>query len=275
MQDHTINQPRAASVIDAQGFELARINPGARTDTIRADQIFVDIYLGGATAEYVSDNGEHIVAQCPPNSFTFLPAGHAREVRRTRTGTAVQLLMGTNAVQQFSVHEGVNLARSEPLWHTFDHGMIGIATIISDHLRTAGDPIHPEIGKGYVRLILLRLAQIVARETVVGTTALPAAVQRAIEYVEAHHMEPVKLNDIASAAGLSPYHFSRVFRQAMDTSVHAYVTDRRIAIAQDLMQHSDLALSEIAYRVGFGSQSHMTTVFKKLTGRTPGTWSAK
>ncbi|MEL6216553.1 MAG: hypothetical protein AAFQ99_12860, partial [Pseudomonadota bacterium] len=168
MQDHTINQPRAASVIDAQGFELARINPGARTDTIRADQIFVDIYLGGATAEYVSDNGEHIVAQCPPNSFTFLPAGHAREVRRTRTGTAVQLLMGTNAVQQFSVHEGVNLARSEPLWHTFDHGMIGIATIISDHLRTAGDPIHPEIGKGYVRLILLRLAQIVARETVVG-----------------------------------------------------------------------------------------------------------
>lgn len=272
MHDDRILIKPQATVVDGPGFVLSRISPGARVDAIPADQSFVDIYLGGATAEYVSDNGEHIVAQCPPNSFTFLPAGHAREIRRTRTGTAIQLTIGGPALEELAVHDRVDLLNSDPLWHVFDQGMIGVATIISDHLRTTEDEIHKDIGKGYVRLLLLRLAQIMAHDTIERQTALPAAVQRALEFIEAHYSETIQLADIANAAGLSPFHFSRVFRQAMQTSVHAYVTQRRIAIAQELMEHTDHPLSDIAYRVGFGSQSHMTTIFKKLTGRTPGSW---
>jgi len=75
---------------------------------------------------------------------------------------------------------------------------------------------------------------------------------------------------MAAAAHLSAYHFARQFKAATGMPPHQYVIARRVARAQPLLHPDhDLALAEIAARVGFSDQSHFSQHFKRLVGVTP------
>lgn len=65
------------------------------------------------------------------------------------------------------------------------------------------------------------------------------------------------------------HHFGRAFRHATGLPPHQYVTEQRIAKATELLAGSDLPIADIAHAVGMSSQSHLTTVFRKLVGDTP------
>lgn len=84
--------------------------------------------------------------------------------------------------------------------------------------------------------------------------------------------EPLTLSELAAEAGLSRMHFAAQFRAATGCSPHAYLLSRRIEAAKTLLAEGDTALVQVALRVGFLAQSHFTTVFKRLTGETPGRW---
>jgi AraC-like DNA-binding protein len=96
--------------------------------------------------------------------------------------------------------------------------------------------------------------------------------KRATEYMAANLSEPIKLADIASAAGLSRMHFAAQFRAATGLRPHEYLVQRRIERAQHLLLHSRLPLVEIALEVGFKTQAHFTTVFSRLVDETPNAW---
>lgn len=93
--------------------------------------------------------------------------------------------------------------------------------------------------------------------------------RRAAEYIGANLAENPELVDIAAAVGMSPYHFARLFKQAMGITPHQYVIAQRITSAQQLLMTSDLPLVEVGLRVGFNTQSHFSTLFRRWTGLTP------
>lgn len=101
----------------------------------------------------------------------------------------------------------------------------------------------------------------------------PRAVAVAQAYLEAHAAEPVALADLAAAVGLSPFHLVRVFRRAVGVPPHAYLESVRIRRAQQLLA-AGLPLAEVAYAVGYSSQSHFTTRFRRVIGVTPGRYRA-
>lgn len=106
-----------------------------------------------------------------------------------------------------------------------------------------------------------------------GSPALaPYRLARARDYVEAHLGQDVGLDEIAGAAGLSPFHFSRAFRKATGQSPVRYLLGRRIERAKDLLTGSPVSLAEVALAVGFSGQSHFTTAFRRATGLPPGAW---
>lgn len=97
---------------------------------------------------------------------------------------------------------------------------------------------------------------------------------RVVEFIDANLSRPIITRELASVAGFSPYHFSRCFRAATQTSPHRFVIKRRIELGARLLAESDLSLAQIAYECGFASQAHFTTAFKAEIGITPGAYRA-
>jgi AraC family transcriptional regulator len=95
---------------------------------------------------------------------------------------------------------------------------------------------------------------------------------RVIEYVEANFAEPVSLNDLAGVAGLTRMHFAAQFRAATGSPPHQYLLRRRIERAQELLIDDAESLVNIALSVGFQTQSHFTSVFKRFVGLPPRAW---
>jgi AraC family transcriptional regulator len=93
--------------------------------------------------------------------------------------------------------------------------------------------------------------------------------QQVTEYINEHLHQDIKLIELAAIAQISPYHFLRLFKQAMGITPHQYILQRRIEKAKYLLQESELSIADIAFRVGFCDQSHLTRCFKRLLGITP------
>ncbi len=95
------------------------------------------------------------------------------------------------------------------------------------------------------------------------------AVTRAREYLDAYYAANITLDDLAREAYLSPYHLARVFAEEVGLPPHAYLIQVRIQHAKQLL-NTDCPLTDIAYDVGFGDQSHLNRRFKRIVGMTPG-----
>lgn len=93
--------------------------------------------------------------------------------------------------------------------------------------------------------------------------------RQALEQLEDSVERGVSLAELARKAGLSRTYFAEAFQRATGCSPHRYLTQRRIARAQTLLQHTGLALVEIALQCGFCSQAHFSQTFRQATGITP------
>ena len=87
--------------------------------------------------------------------------------------------------------------------------------------------------------------------------------------IEAELDQDISLQPLADAAGLSMFHFAKAFKSALGLPPRQYVIERRLARARDLLSATALPLADIAYAVGFSSQSHMTAAFSARLGVTP------
>jgi AraC-like DNA-binding protein len=96
--------------------------------------------------------------------------------------------------------------------------------------------------------------------------------KRAIEFVEANLAEPVSTADIASATGLTRMHFAAQFRAATGLRPHEYMLRRRIERAQEMLARTSMSVVDIALSVGFQSQSHFTSIFRRFIGQPPQAW---
>jgi AraC family transcriptional regulator len=96
--------------------------------------------------------------------------------------------------------------------------------------------------------------------------------KRAIDYFEAQIGQPVSLAAVASSAGLTRMHFAAQFRAATGMRPHEYLLRRRIERAQEMLAETGMSLVDIALSVGFQTQSHFTSVFKRYAGQPPRAW---
>jgi AraC family transcriptional regulator len=102
----------------------------------------------------------------------------------------------------------------------------------------------------------------------------PERLQRVRDYVDAHLDDDLSLTVLADIACLSPYHFSRSFKQATGVGPQRYVIQRRLEPAKRLLRQSHQPLAWIAQEAGFFDQSHLTSVFRREMGMTPGRFRA-
>jgi AraC-like DNA-binding protein len=92
---------------------------------------------------------------------------------------------------------------------------------------------------------------------------------RARDLADAHFAEPLGVDEMAAAAGLSRAHFSREFRRAFGIAPHAYLLTRRLERAAALLRNTDNSVAEVCLGVGLQGIGSFTTSFKRAFGKTP------
>ncbi|HEY5286098.1 MAG TPA: helix-turn-helix transcriptional regulator [Solirubrobacteraceae bacterium] len=98
---------------------------------------------------------------------------------------------------------------------------------------------------------------------------------RAKDLADARYFEPLEVEDLARAAGLSRAHFSREFRRAFGESPHAYLLTRRLERAAALLRGTDRSVAEICFSIGLQSVGSFTTSFTRTYGASPSVYRAK
>src|SRR3954469_13514087 len=97
---------------------------------------------------------------------------------------------------------------------------------------------------------------------------------RAKDLADARYFEPLDVDDLARAAGLSRAHFSREFRRAFGESPHAYLLTRRLERAAALLRTTDRSVADICFSVGLQSVGSFTTSFTRTFGKSPTAYRA-
>jgi AraC family transcriptional regulator len=106
-----------------------------------------------------------------------------------------------------------------------------------------------------------------------NVNALPKwRLRRVEEYVKARFDRGITLSDLAQVAGLSRMHFAAQFRAATGYRPREYLLHQRIEHAKSLLSDTETPLAEVALTVGFCTQAHFSTVFKRITSETPARW---
>jgi AraC family transcriptional regulator len=100
-----------------------------------------------------------------------------------------------------------------------------------------------------------------------GLAAVP--LRRVLEYVDAYLGSDLGVAELAALAGLSQYHFGKLFQQSMGRTVHQYVLDRRMERACHLLERGALDLTAVGALVGLPNASHFSAAFHRRLGVSP------
>lgn len=95
------------------------------------------------------------------------------------------------------------------------------------------------------------------------------ALGRVRDYIDARMNSDISLSELAAVAGMAVDSFARRFKATTGLAPYAYVIEERVRRAEALLRETGLSIGVIAFRLGFSSQSHFTTTFRRLRGMTP------
>jgi AraC-like DNA-binding protein len=118
-----------------------------------------------------------------------------------------------------------------------------------------------------------RFVAIAAGRTPAAVDATPRDRRRAIEtalWIDAHSHRPIDLEGAAGEAGLSPFHFLRVFSKVLGVTPHQYLVRSRLRRAASLLAGAERPVTDVALEVGFGDLSNFVRTFRRAAGVSPG-----
>lgn len=99
--------------------------------------------------------------------------------------------------------------------------------------------------------------------------------RRARDLADRSYAEPLDLDELAAAAGVSKYHFLRCFAATYGKTPAQYLAERRIERAQDLLRATNLTVTEVCMLVGYTSLGSFSSRFRALVGVSPSAYQAK
>jgi AraC family transcriptional regulator len=153
-----------------------------------------------------------------------------------------------------------------------DHQIERLMMCVYDELRSgfpAGRLFGDSLGAALTAHILSRYSVKSLRPRPARGGLAGWQVRRVIEMIDASLGDDISLVQLAHSIGLSPWYFSRAFKQSTGLSPHRWMRQHRATRAKELLQDRSRPLTDIALELGFSSSSHFCTDFKRSTRMTP------
>ncbi len=228
---------------------------------------------GTALVEW-KEQGRFRTIRVEPGDVAIFPAMVPFSARSKETGSFIAVSIEP-AFLRFAAHdliaapEQVELkqvvAIKDPLLEALVLGLKSEAASFYPGGRVYGESLGTSLALHLVRHYVMRQPLLHSER---GGLARPQ-LRRVLDYIQEHLAEDISLRTIATEAGLSPYHFARLFKKATGLAPHQYLVRCRVDRAQQLLISTRSNTADIAQQVGFCDQSHLTTHFKRVYGLTP------
>ncbi len=93
--------------------------------------------------------------------------------------------------------------------------------------------------------------------------------RRARDHADRNFAEPLDLEQLAAVAAISKWHFHRLFTATYGRTPAAYLSERRVERAQDLLRATNLTVTEVCHAVGFSSLGSFSSRFRAVVGESP------
>jgi AraC family transcriptional regulator len=209
-----------------------------------------------------------------PGTVAYYPAGLTVRVVQPAAARFVQVLWDTDLYSTLLPELGAAVSRFEFHVSLQDPLLSQLAMTLADE--TEGGFADRILVESLGTALCIRIAQRFVGHLPLPTSKglSPERLQRVRDYVEAHLDDDLSLTILADIACLSPYHFSRSFKQAAGVGPQRYVIQRRLERAKRLLRQTHQPLALIAQEAGFADQSHLTQMFRREMGVTPGRFRA-
>lgn len=205
----------------------------------------------------------------------LMPAGtHLHEVEwRGGVATCVAVNLTSGALRDLFGDRAPRLdPEQRPRFGISDPHVVDLVGRLHDQL-VLGEPL----GAAYVHGLSLTLASYLFaapelhHQSHAPGRALPRLdVEAIVAFVEEHLGGYLGLVELAKVAGYSPDHFARQFKRTFRQSPYQYILARRIERAKTLLREPRRSIADVALAAGFSSQAHLSAIFKRSTGVTPG-----
>jgi AraC family transcriptional regulator len=208
-----------------------------------------------------------------PGTIYLLPRGTRDKVTWMHQSSRVMLAIDPNFLAQ-SVEETAHLedVALTPDWELKDRHIAALMMALHADLED-GQPAGPLYGEMLAATLAAYLVKRFSIRPVAAKRAaggLPKArLRRVFEFISAHLGDEIRLETLASIAGMSQHHFSELFRRSTGVTPHQYVIGQRVERGKRMLRDTDLSILEIGLATGFADQSHFTKTFRRVTRVTP------
>lgn len=244
------------------------------------DFLFLEVCLAGYANGYnrIEDTLGSEKAEYRPQALFFIPPGYSPEIALKGEAKNLQLMIERRVLDEVaaSLMDGAgDRVRLRAFNSQFDPQLLQLGLQVADELRTpgaGGAMIADSLAQAIV-VHLLRKATADAgwiTERRLNQTLTQTQIAQAIDYMETHLDDSLGLADVANAVGASTYTLAKGFKTAVGEAPHQYLMNRRVEKARTLLEKTSAGLAEIAFDCGFSSQQHLTSVFSKRVGTSPG-----
>jgi AraC family transcriptional regulator len=245
---------------------VARINAASRRHLIflqTSQRVPIECRMDGRVSRHQADTG----------SLAICPAEIEGSAETAETETIIGLLLiavnpgqlALAAAEDASVDARLDIRLSGR-----DPKLLAIAQVLSAE-SGSGYPNGSLYWSEMTNRLLGRLVQ--CHSSMPGTPVRGRlghhALQRIRDYILANLTQPIEVDDLATLAGRSAFHFSRVFSRSVGITPHRYVIHLRLQAALALVRERRLSLAEIAADTGFSDQSHMSRWIRRVHGIAP------
>lgn len=264
--------PRLALYLEPMDLDIALWRQRDRYYEIPAlaDPV-ISIHVGGAGRVRFGEGSGWSRRSSTIGTVTFLPPG-----------LATRWLVEGGEVEHLSITTGAASPLRTVVTGAVDCIEVGVPGTLNVTLgQTLIEALHAEeAGSEATSLFINSLCETLLRNfarlhrtryqsTYLDTESTCRISNQAIRSIEARYAEPLRVNQLASQAGLSTAYFNAVFKRATGLTPHQYLLRVRIERVSVALKENDTPLAEIAHNFGFSSQSHLNTAFRKITGITP------
>lgn len=256
-------------------MEVVEVQPGEMNDCLPESPI-VALHLDGSsgTVERIGEQRGFESLSSKAGVVDIDPAGERTSVRWEKPHSLL-FMMPSNTVIQRALAEvrgakDFELLRSN---HVHDPQIERIGYALMNECESgfmSGQLFGESLALALVSRLMFRFSSLAMHLDAPSAEGLPLWRLRQVkQYIEDNLDVNLRMADLAGIAHMSEFHFSRLFKQSIGYPPYRYIVGRRIQRGRELLAKTALPLHEVSEKLGFGDQSHFTTVFKKNVGMTP------